>query len=155
MTLQESISKFPSQSAICALLGDENDKKCNFYIANNDAQSSSLFEFGSEMNHKGLMMTSSLELSMKRLDSLLERSNLEQGSHWVVDVQGAEFQVLEGSGRLIDNAYSLEVEVSTRDEYMNGTKFEELNRFLNRKGFFALWKPKGNSHEDLLYLRRN
>ena len=152
--LKSNIAHFPRQSALSSLLGDTNRNIVNFYVASNQGQSSSIFEFGNEMNHDGLSMVNVLELEMKRLDSILTNTQILSESHWVVDVQGAELQVLAGSGNLIDNAYSMEVEVSTKEEYSGGTKFEELNQFLNSKGLYPLWLPKLNSHEDLFFLRR-
>ena len=152
--LQLNISQYTQQRAICALLGDTNQSNIDFHVASNDGQSSSIFQFGSQMNHDGLSMVDVLKLKMKRLDSLLTDTEIYTGSHWIVDVQGAELQVLAGSGKLIDKVYSMQVEVSTKEEYLGGTKFEELNQFLNSKGLYPLWLPKLNSHEDLFFLRR-
>ena len=149
-----NIADYPDQRAILSLLGSEDRAGINFYVANNWGQSSSIYEFGRDLNHEGLSMVDVLYLEMKRLDSILGTSEVQHGSHWIVDVQGAELQVLMGSGNLIDKAYSMEVEVSTKEEYLGGTKFEELNAFLNSKGLYPLWLPKLNSHEDLFFLRR-
>ena len=152
--LCQSIKEFSNQRAICGLLGEEDRDEVNFYIASNDGQSSSIYNFGNQMNHKGLSMMRNLKLPMKRLSSLLLNDEVLKGSHWVIDVQGAELQVIRGAGTLIDNAYSLEIEVSTKEEYAGGVRFEELNLELNKKGFFPLWEPKENSHEDIIFVRR-
>lgn len=152
--LYENLRSFPNQMAICSLLGGVDTEKVDFHIANNEGQSSSIFNFGSQMNHKGLAMLRTLELPMRRLDSVLQDGQVPKGSHWVIDVQGAELEVIRGAGNLIQKAYSLEVEVSTKDEYSGGAKFEEVNTTLNDLGLFPLWKPKVNSHEDVFYIRR-
>ena len=153
--IEKEISRFPKQKVLIALLGDINSKEVDFYLSNNDEQSSSIFNFGSEMNHKGLKMVSSIGLSKKRLDLCFDIGEIKSGSHWIVDVQGAELKVLIGAGTLLDKAYSLEIEVSTKDEYLNGARYQELESFLKDKGFFPLWKPQEKSHEDLLFLKRN
>ena len=153
--IQREISKFPKQKAFIALLGDKSNEEVDFYLSNNEGASSSIFNFGTEMNHKGLKMVSSISLSMKRLDQCFSSSEIKSGSHWVIDVQGAELKVLIGSGTLLDQAYSLEIEVSTKDEYLNGARYQELESLLKDKGFFPLWKPKEKSHEDLLFLKHN
>jgi len=152
--LKSNIAAYPEQRAILGLLGHENRDGIHFNVANNQGQSSSIYKFGRDMNHEGLSMVNVLNLEMKRLDSMLGVSDVHPGSHWVVDVQGSELQVLQGSGKLIENAYSMEVEVSTKEEYLGGTKFAELNLFLNSKGLYPLWPPKLNSHEDLFFIRR-
>lgn len=113
--IEKEISRFPKQKVLIALLGDINSKEVDFYLSNNDEQSSSIFNFGSEMNHKGLKMVSSISLSMKRLDLCFDIGEIKSGFHWIVDVQGAELKVLIWAGKLLDKAYSLEIEVSTKD----------------------------------------
>ena len=153
--IEREISRFPKQEVLIALLGDINSEEVNFYLSNNDEQSSSIFSFGSEMNHKGLKMIKSTSLPMKRLDECFDIGEIKSGSHWIVDVQGAELKVLIGAGTLLDKAYSLEIEVSTKEEYLNGARYGELELFMKEKGFFPLWKPREGSHEDLFFLKHN
>lgn len=122
--IKKSISSFPKQKVLIALLGDINSEGVDFYLSNNDEQSSSIFNFGSEMNHKGLQMVRSTRLPMRRLDECFDIDEIKSGSHWIIDVQGAELKVLIGAGALLDKAYSLEIEVSTKDEYLNGARYE-------------------------------
>lgn len=153
--IEKSISRFPKQKVLIALLSDINSEEVDFYLSNNDEQSSSIFNFGSEMNHKGLKMVKSIRLPMKRLDACFDIGEIKSGSHWIVDVQGAELKVLIGANTLLDQAYSLEIEVSTKEEYLNGARYGELELFMKEKGFFPLWKPREGSHEDLLFLKHN
>jgi FkbM family methyltransferase len=154
-SLQQKVSLHAGQSAMCALLGDVNQNKVEFHISNNNAQSSSIFKFGADMNHQKLTMISSITLPMHRLDSIIKPHEIIKNSHWVVDVQGAELLALRGAGSLIEKAFSLEVEVSTKEEYSGGAKFRELKQFLNSKGFFALWEPFEFSHEDIIFIRQS
>ena len=153
--IEKEISRFSKQKVLIALLGDINSEEVDFYLSNNDEQSSSIFNFGSEMNHKGLKMVRSTRLPMKRLDECFDIGEIKSGSHWIVDVQGAELKVLIGAGALLDKAYSLEIEVSTKDEYLNGARYGELELFMKKRGFFPLWKPREGSHEDLFFLKHN
>ena len=153
--LDQVIKTYPKQKSICGLLGEQNIERVEFYVANNDGQSSSIYQFGSQMNHENLEMIQTLDLPMRRLDSLVGSDEIPLNSHWVIDVQGAELQVIRGADNLICKAYSMEVEVSTREEYSGGAKFNEVNDALNDHGLFPLWLPKENSHEDVIFIRRS
>ena len=153
-SLEANIFPFQGQKAFLALLGSENDKAVQFNIASNDGHSSSVLQFGKDMNHEGLKMVDSLELKISRLDSLVASQDILVDSHWVVDVQGLELQVLKGAGKLIDFAYSMEIEVSTKEEYVGGAQYQEIYEFMKEKGFTPLWEPKSHSHEDIFFLRR-
>lgn len=153
--LDEVIKPYPKQKSMCGLLGEQNIERVQFYVANNDGQSSSIYKFGREMNHENLEMIQTFDLPMRRLDSLVGSDEITLNSHWVIDVQGAELQVIRGADKLICKAYSMEVEVSTREEYSGGAKFNEVNDALNDHGLFPLWQPKENSHEDVIFIRRS
>jgi FkbM family methyltransferase len=150
-TLSHRIKSYHNQTAILAILGDSN-RLVKFNITDNQGQSSSVFSLsqGHRFPTKGV---SEISLQMKRLDDILTTQDLAGFSHWVVDVQGAELIVLQGAGDLLDNCYSLDVEVSTYETYKGGAKFEELDSFLREKGFVSLWEFAKNSHGNLLYLR--
>ncbi len=149
--LKNILKDFPEQEAVHALLGNE-EKFVSFHIASNDGMSSSIYPFA-DNNGFDLSMTESVQLKMKRLDTLLTREQAENYPHWVVDVQGAELAVLQGAGRLLDSCQTIDVEVSTFDVYEGGVNFTELDTFLKLEGFLSLWQPMGRTHENLLYVR--
>lgn len=153
--LQENISKFENQSAYCALLGDIDGKEVNFNIASNQGESSSIFDLSSDHGFLNgeLTMSGKLSLTMKRLDSMFTKKDLETFSHWVVDVQGAEALVLKGAGELLEVAQSLEIEVSTRKVYEGGAMHSEMVEMLGKLGFVPLWTFPENAHGDLMFVR--
>jgi FkbM family methyltransferase len=150
-TLGHRIKSYPNQTAILAVLGDST-RLVNFKVTDNEGQSSSVFSLAK--GHRfPTKVVSEISLQMKRLDEILTAQDLADFSHWVVDVQGAELIVLQGAGDLLNNCYTLDVEVSTYETYMGGAKFEELDSFLRKRGFIALWEFAKNSHGNLLYVR--
>lgn len=153
--LISNISVYPKQKAICVLLGDKNRKKVAFYYANNNGASSSLFSFDTEANFDKLEMIDTIYMEMKRLDSILTKSNLKEINHWVIDVQGAELIVLRGAGELLEGCQSIFIEISRRNIYKKGSKWSEIKKFLNDRGFVELWNPIIGSHSDVLFVRKN
>jgi len=151
LDMKKTLKDFPEQEAIHALLGDE-EKTVEFHIASNDGMSSSIYPFA-ENNGFDLSMTASVQLKMKRLDSLLSLEQAGKYPHWVVDVQGAELSVLRGAGRLLNSCQSIDIEVSTFEVYEGGVNFVQLDLFLRIEGFIPLWQPMGRTHENLIYVR--
>ena len=151
--LIQQISSFENQKAMLALLGDINQESVPFHVSSNDAASSSIYEFGSELGFVGLSMTKTLYLPMVRLDSILSVTDAASYPHWVLDVQGSEMNVLKGSGALLDQCLSIYVEVSTREVYKGGVLFQELKEFLTDKGFIPLWNPLNLSHQNVIFAK--
>ena len=149
--LKHRIRRYPNQTAILAVLGDSN-RLVNFNVTDNQSQSSSVFNLA-QRHRFPTKVVSNISLQMKRLDEILTAQDLAEFSHWVVDVQGAELIVLQGAGELLDNCYTLDVEVSTYETYTGGAKFKELDSFLTERGFLPLWEFAKNSHGNLLYVR--
>lgn len=153
--LRTTIEKYPNQVAINALVGVESSKTTKFFIASNEGASSSIFDLSLEHGFEniGLKMTNHVELEMKRLEDVVSPDMVNQLTHWVVDVQGAELAVLKGAGELINVAKSMEVEVSTREVYQGGVLFNELKAFLFSQGFEPVHHPPQNWHGDILFIR--
>lgn len=84
--LKTNISEFSNQSAINALLGDQNNVTVEFNLSSNELASSSIFRFGRELGIRKIKMKSQIFLPMNL--KLLVRNNLryflshqEQDSH--------------------------------------------------------------------------
>ncbi|CAB4687183.1 MAG: FkbM family methyltransferase [Actinobacteria bacterium] len=151
--LQNNISSFPKQIAHNYLLGNQDKKIVNFYLANNEGSSSSIYELTEDNGFKGLKMNESIEIEMRRLDSLFTEREIQLYPNWIIDAQGAELQVLQGAEKLLGGVLSIMAEVSTSNIYIGGTNYFELKSYLHRFGFIPLWEPNINSHEDVLFIR--
>jgi FkbM family methyltransferase len=151
--LLKNIQEFSNQIGMLALLGSVNKKDTEFNLASNDGQSSSIYSFGDDTQFKNLHTTKIILLTMKRLDNLLSKKQILDYTHWVIDVQGAELEVLKGAGKLLDYCYSLQVEVTSRDLYRDGANAQKVIDFLLLKGFINLQEHRIGYHEDLLFIR--
>ena len=151
--LRENLSAITNQKAYCALLSDQDGRELDFYISSGDAGSSSIYEFGKDLGYPDLTMISSIKLESHRLDSVLNLEDLSDFGHWVIDVQGAELEVLKGAESSLISCRSMFIEVSTREVYIGGTSYNELRSFLISHGLHPLWEPIPNSHENLIFVR--
>ena len=149
--LKNKIKQNKDQKAIKALLGDRNSKTI-FYTASNDA-SSSIYKIGKDMPHEHLKMIGMQEMQMNRLDTLFSKEELKDYKYWVIDVQGAEYLVLLGAGNLLKIPNVIEIEVSTREEYEDGSQFDDIDKLLRKFNFHSLWNPEESSHENLIYIK--
>lgn len=148
-----NISNFPNQSAICALLGDQNRDNVPFYLASNNGGSSSIFKFGAAARVWNVSTSKTIKMNMIRLDNLLSKNDLVLIDHWVIDVQGAEYLVLKGAGQLLESCKSIYIEVSTDNYYVDGATWNQISNFLSENNFYSLWSPLENSHTDILFIR--
>ena len=94
-----------------------------------------------------------LKLKSCTLDDLILENNIDikKYNHWVIDVQGAELEVLKGSIESIKLCNSITVEVSTENFYVE-SKFNEVKELLNKFNFKIKKDPKRN-HEDVVFIR--
>ncbi len=152
--LQFNLRSFPNQRVICALLGRNEGNSINFNVSSNDAASSSIFKFSNSNPHK-IEMVKTINLPMRRLDHLIQPEDLKDHRFWVIDVQGAELEVLMGAGRLLSIATTIYVEVKRITDYLGGVRWDELEKFLDRQGFIALWEPEEDSEDNIIFVRRD
>jgi FkbM family methyltransferase len=159
--LKINIKQFKFQKAICALLTNKDNERKNFYISNNDGASSSIYEFGnlssgaySLWKNKNLKMIDEINLKTKMLDTVIEENNVDikNYDHWIIDVQGAELLVLEGSKKNIKFCNSIYIEVSKGDVYKNGSQWEDIKKLLNEFGLKQI-KEIQSEHENVLFTR--
>jgi FkbM family methyltransferase len=159
--LRENIQVYSDQICICALLGNEDGIRKNFYISNNDSASSSIFNFskntlnGKYFTNRVLEMKKKISLPMKRLDTILkdQKISADEYDHWVIDLQGAELLALKGSEKSLQYCKSMLVEISTVDIYDGGVVWDELCDWLEKKNFYPNSKPEKN-HADVLFIKK-
>jgi FkbM family methyltransferase len=152
--LERNIRSYPNQKAFNFVLGDTQGSKISLNVSSNEGQSSSIFEFAETARPPGITMIKKLDLVMHRLDGVITWQDSKIHNHWVIDVQGAEYLVLQGSGELIKNCNSMFIEVSTMNYYEGGVRWEKLLEFLRINDFYPLWTPKDNFHGNVIFVRK-
>tara|TARA_B110000259_G_scaffold159547_1_gene182628 strand:+ start:550 stop:1299 length:750 start_codon:yes stop_codon:yes gene_type:complete len=159
--LHEFILNFYDQRAICALLGDENGVKREFYISNKDSSCSSLFDFskyvkeGKLWSEHKVKMEKKIELEMKTLDKVFEENNINPAiyNHWVLDLQGAEILVLKGAKHSLNFCNSIFIEISKEQYYEKGSAtWLEIKNFMIQNNFKLAEEP-ASPHTEVLFTR--
>jgi len=160
--LDENISRHFDQRYICALVGNENKKNIDFFISNNDAACSSVYDFSKNVKGKILwkernfFMSEKIKLDMMTLDNIFSSNNInpQNYSHWVMDIQGAELLALEGAKSSIKFCHSLEIEVSKEDYHDGGAKWMDIKNLLIKENFSLVKEPE-TSHTEVLFIRND
>lgn len=119
----------------------------------NNSQSSSVFKLGSHKeSYPEIEVTSQLELVTSRLDRILPRGIAHNFLN--LDIQGAEYEALEGLGTLLDSFEFVYSEVNRGPVYEGIKQIHELDALLHGAGFqrFTTVWTKAN-WGDALYAR--
>ena len=161
--LSINISEFKFQKAYNSLLCSSVKQNVDFYISTNDGASSSIYDFSKKFKKKeihfenkvrDISMVKKIILSSNTLDNFLEEKKIDINNfdHLVLDVQGAELEVLKGSSNFLKKCNSIYVEVSTEEFYQNGSSWIQIKNFLNEKNFKEYKQPVKN-HDDIFFLK--
>jgi len=149
--LRENISPFHNQLALNVLLDSKCHSSRDFFITSNNAESSSIYPLARNDYWRGLENSEVCKLPSKRLDCISSDLKLREFDYWIVDVQGAELEVLKGAGDLLNYCRYLQVEISQEKFYEGGVEFQELRAFLNSKSFIPMWLPS-RPHEEIIFM---
>jgi FkbM family methyltransferase len=152
--LSEKIKPFHGQIALNALLGAQCNDARDFFIASNNGESSSVYPLAGNEYWKGLENSEVCKLPSKRLDCIVSESEIREFDYWIVDVQGAELEVLKGAGALLQFCRYLQVEISQEKFYEGGAEFQEVRVFLESESFIPLWLPS-QAHEEIIFRNLN
>jgi len=139
MELQKRIAGDPRNRAINALCTEREGDEVDFYIASNGGHSSSIFEFGSHAErHPDVTYQSKLRLRTTTLDHIIFNTpgiRPELLDCLVLDVQGAEANVLSGGERTLALCQFVFTEISEGGLYKGDVPFEEIIAMLKGHGF--------------------
>ncbi len=152
------ISNFPKQKAVNALVTDKEDYY-NFNISSNRGLSSSIYKL---KEHKELWSkvkeVKTIRLKSNTLDNLMQNYDITKYDTIVIDVQGAELNVLKGANKILPFIKYLKIEVANFESYENCCQLKDIEPFMINKGYKeidrGLMVEKGNKkYWDILYLK--
>lgn len=144
---------------INALVSDLKNKKYLFNVFNNKGASSSIYE-PTELALKEwkVHVVDKIELISTTIEDILTNEGWNNIKYDVIlDVQGAELDVLKGFGEInYNNIDTLTVEISQKEYYKNGVQFTQLHNYIMNHGFKLLTsKEKIRVHGDVKYKKIN
>ena len=143
--LKKNIIGFAKQRAFQALVTDVDGKEYQFHISNNSGASSSILEF---KQHKDIWpdvsYTTSISLKSVTLASLLEKEKVDQRGYQalVMDTQGSELLVLQGSIPILENFKYIKTEVPNFESYEGCCQLADINSFMKESGYIEISRNK-------------
>lgn len=150
-------------------LGAQDGKQATLFVCRNPGCSSLLppnqelclrYPYGEYME-----VVSKKEIKIKRMDIVCRHFEPDVIK---IDTQGTELDILIGSGRLLDCALAVELEVGFVQQYIGQVLFSEVDSFMRQQGFTlrglrrTFWREKAKYlhpyggqifHGDALYLK--
>lgn len=154
--LCENLENYPDQQAAQFLITDQDGAEYEFGIANNGAQSSSIFPFA---DHKKIWpdvdYLGSMKLKSTTLKTVIENAklNMDTLDTLIMDVQGAELLVLKGAGEYVDRFKWIRAEAADFEIYKGCCQLKDLDEFLIPRGFkrVVAWRGAGNPNVGFAY----
>lgn len=135
---RKNLNQYPSQVVLEAALWSESGIRMNFNVSSNDGGSSSFFEFHlHSASYPDVATTSILEMETRTLSEILSGPiEIEKSfGYLVLDVQGAELEVLRGGADDLSDFIGIVSEVSLRELYKGAPLLEELVSWLSAREF--------------------
>jgi len=151
------IEEFQNQSLINETLWSSSTT-LDMHYASNGGGSSSIYDFHlHKASYPDISMDRTLKVKTITLDQLFSKYDLKTKdfNFMILDVQGAELEVLKGSKGILQNINFIISEVSTRELYKGAPKFLEVTNWLKIKGFKLVASRIDNTTGwgDALFLR--
>lgn len=156
--IKEKIDKMKSKgvaNVFCAAL-DNKEHTIKFNITNN-GESSSLLEFGTHISsYPHINVVEAREVTTQTLKSFIETNQIvmEGCNFWNLDIQGKELDVLRSGEEYLIYADALYCEVNTQEVYKGAGILDQLDTFLQGKGFLrVIIEMTDQGWGDALYVR--
>jgi FkbM family methyltransferase len=105
-------------------------------------------------HHPWLRFESQVTVRVERLDTFCRREGISGVDFVYLDVQGAELQVLEGAGSLLQSIRAVWLEVEAVELYAGQPLAPEVDAFMKANGFVLLMDTVEAVSGDRLYVRR-
>lgn len=136
--LERNIAGYQGQRAFRALITDVDGKEYQFHIANNSGGSSSIFE----LKHvteiwPTLAHINTVTLKSTTLPSLFRSEHIDPREYQalVLDTEGSELLVLQGSVPILSNFEYIKTEVADFEGYEGCCQLAEIEAFMACHGY--------------------
>lgn len=149
----------PDYNIYSALITDKNNEEIDFNISSNNSLSSSIFEFEKHaINHPSIVMIEKIRLNTITLDTFMIENKIPYNPNLlVIDVQGAEYNVLLGGQKTLEHVDIILTEVNIDYTYKDCTLIDKLDNLLELNGFKKINQYIWTDHTygDAIYIKSN
>jgi FkbM family methyltransferase len=161
-TLVANIAGYPDQTAIQALVTDTDGDERVLHVANNDGQSSSIFDLHQHRDiWPDIGYIRDITVRTETLPTALERSGVRVQDYdaLVLDTQGSELLILKGAATLLPSVRYVVTEAAEFEAYKGAATLDEIKDFLREFGFRAahhrvqVTHPNGGRFYDVIFRR--
>ena len=76
-----------------------------------------------------------VDIQVTTIEDLINKKNIPIPDFIKLDIQGTEYEALEGMGEFLNNLTGIELETTLKPVYKNQKTFDEIFKFLDSKGF--------------------
>lgn len=106
-----------------------------FYPVLTHKGASSVFKASNKYKNIVNLPQKEIKVEATRIDTWVKEKNIDKIDICWLDLQGAEYEALEGMGDLIYTVQALYVEVEKQEIYIGQKLFDDVVNFLKSKGF--------------------
>lgn len=146
--LSKRISSIKNQKALNCIVSDQQGNK-TFYITSNDGMSSSVYPLSTLGESSfGIQNEYSIVLEANTIDNLYPQDSTIY-DFWILDVQGHEYQVLQGGKETLIKARWILIEGSRKEFYEDMILFPKVKKLLESFGFVQVYCPSAEHFEAL------
>jgi FkbM family methyltransferase len=161
--LQSNVADLPDQNAYNCLIAAQDGVKYEFQISDNEGASSSILQANRQIpgSWDKVKFSRSIELESISLPTFVRREGLDLASFdiLVLDTQGAELLVLEGTREILSHFRYIKCETTNFEVYTGCSQLPDIDAFMSKNGFtqkgrFVLSRshpPRGGRQWDVLY----
>lgn len=158
--LESNIKQFPKQTAIQALLTDKDNESYEFNVASNNGASSSILKLDKHQDiWPDVHYEKTLQLKSSTLDNLISDKQIDINKYQalILDTQGSELLVLEGSTTILNKVKYISTEVANFESYKGCCMLDDMILFMKSHNFVEVYRKvfaesdKGEIYYDVLF----
>jgi FkbM family methyltransferase len=138
-----------------------HDARSQFYVTERSDSSSLLVPSAAQERAYGSRVADSVKVEVRRLDHVMTAAQIARPALMKLDVQGAELDVLEGCGDLLQSIDYIYLEGSFVELYRGQALITDIVTFLSERGFAfrgiyntSYTRDYGTTQADFLFERR-
>ena len=134
-------------------------KSASLHIASNQAQSSSILDFGTHRKYyPRIRYIEDQPITLMRMDDFLEENSIDikEFNFLNVDVQGVELNVMKSFGDSLGKLDYIYTEINKEELYVGANLLPEIDTYLDSRGFSRMALYMTPKHwGDALYVKKS